>query len=421
MKLNRGLRVPALLGTLAILSAFGTGAARCQTTTATVNTADPVDPSSFDRTQVQAGARSLGMGGTNLIGNDVTYAAYNPASIARCGTFSGAVSTVGRSSNIHVDKINDLSKGLKDLGNQLNGSDNSLTGVRDAFKKVYNFSTNAGANDTTGSPATLTANLAPLAGFSVKNIGIVGYGSLAAEVLLTPQNIPVPGLADSPTGTVKVGYGVLGLTNVAIPFSLPLKVGTVGISPRLSEASYAGAGFLADETSTTFGSTNGVPNGSISGATYKEVHQQKFDVDLGFTSIPDPTYHVQGAVVVHNLFSPTYHLPLVVNGNSLGQSTQLTSFDFQMKPQIDLGILRETKGLSLAAELHNLGNVNGGKRSVHLGAEYGLGKMLFLRGGYDQSRFVVGLGLALGGIRLDVATGSKPQEQVALSLTFGGQ
>jgi len=362
------------------------------------------------------------MGGTNLIGNDISYAAFNPASVARSGPSSGAITAVGRSSNVHVDKINDLSKGLKDLGNQLNSSSNSLVGVRDAFKKVYSFATNAGANDVTASPTSLSANLAPLAGFSVKNVGLIGYGTLAAKVQLQAQSIAVPGLNDSPTGKIAAGYGVLGLSNIAIPFSIPVVVGTVGISPRFTQASYAGAGFVADETDAkSFGSTNGVPNGSISGATYKEVHQQKFDIDLGFTSIPDPLYHVRGAVVVRNLLSPKYKLPLIVNGSSLGTATTLSSFDFQMKPQIDLGLLRETKGLSLAAELHNLGNVNGGKRSVHLGAEYAIAHSLFLRGGYDQSRFVIGVGFAFSGVRLDLATGSKPQEQAALSLTFGGR
>ncbi len=421
MKQQRGLRAAALLGTAGLLTACG-AAARCQTASSINLVPNPVAPSALDRTQTQAGARALGMGGTDLIGNDVSYAAFNPASIAQCGPSSQTDTVVGRTSNVHVDKINDLSKGLKDLGNQLNSSNNSLTSVRDAFKKVYNFATGAGANDATGSPADLSGNVAPLAGLSVKNIGVVGYGSLTARVQLQAQHVAIPGLTDSPTGKVAAGYGVLGLTNIAIPFSLPVKVGTFGFSPRFTQASYAGAGFVADETdAVSFGSTDGVPNGSISGATYKEVHQQKFDADLGFTSIPDPMYHVQGAIVVHNLLSPSYHLPIVVNGSSLGTPTTLSNFNFQMKPQIDLGALRQTKDLALAAELHNLGNVNGGKRSVHLGVEYGVSRALYVRGGYDQSRFVFGLGLAFGGVRLDLATGSDPQQQAALSLTFGGR
>ena len=427
MTQQRGLRAIALLGTVGILSAFGASSAYCQAPSpgpAPIQ-GSPVAPSDMDRTQNHAGARALGMGGTDLIGNDVSYAAYNPASIARTGSFSNSETIVGRTSNINVAKINDLANGLKDLGNQLNSNNNSLTNVRDAFQKVYNFSTNAGASDTSNTPAALGGNLAPLAGISVGHVvGVVVYGSLAAKVDLQPQAVVIPGLS-SPSGRLGAGYGVLGITNIAVPFSLPVKVGTFGIAPRISQASYAGAGILADETDTQYGTMtdangNVVPDGSISGATYKEVHQQKFDVDLGFTSIPDPIYHVQGAVVVHNLLSPTYHLPTIVN-SGFGNTNTPSNFDFQMKPQIDFGLLRETKGLSLAAELHNLGNVNGGKRSVHLGVEYGLGKMLFLRGGYDQSRFVVGLGLSLGGIRLDLATGSKPQEQVALSLTFGGR
>ena len=237
MTQHRSLRMAALVGTLGVLSAFGATSAFCQSVSSIEFVPNPVAPSDLDRTQIQAGARAQGMGGTDLIGNDVTYAAYNPASIARSGPSSASITAVGRSSNVHVDKINDLSKGLKDLGNQLSSSDNSLVGVREAFKKVYNFATNAGSNDTTASPADLSANLAPLAGFSVKNIGLVGYGTLSAKVQLQAQAIPVPGLNDSPTGKIAAGYGVLGLSNIAIPFSLPVAVGTIGISPRITQAS----------------------------------------------------------------------------------------------------------------------------------------------------------------------------------------
>jgi len=413
MKKQWGL--PALAGLTGALALCGAAHAQAPA---------PVTPSDIDRTQFRASARAMGMGGTDLIMfGDVGGAAFNPASVGTAGAYSETQSAVGRTSNVHVAKINDLSNGLKNLGDQFNNANGSLAPVRDAFQKVYNFATGAGANAQTGSPATLSASLAPLAGFSVKNVGLIGYGTLAAKVELQPVAVAVPGLT-GPTGKVFARYGVLGLTSVAVPFSLPVAVGTVGISPRFTQASFAAAGFLADETDTSNGFDTGVspatPNGNIVGATYKEVHQQKLDLDLGFTSIPDPVYHVRGAVVVHNLLSPTFHLPRVVNGTSLGVIPS-GDFDFQMKPQVDIGGLSTYNNITYAAELHNLGNVNGGKRSVHLGVEYPLGRTLSLRGGYDRSRFVAGVGLAFGGARLDLATGTNPQEQVALGLTFGGR
>ena len=411
MKKQCGL--PALAGlTCAGLVAALCGAAHAQAPA-------PVTPSELDRTQFRASAHAMGMGGTDLIlSGDVGGAAFNPASVGAAGAYSETQTAVGRTSNVHVAKINDLSNGLKDLGNQFNNANGSLAPVRDAFQKVYRFATNAGANDQSGSPATLSASLAPLAGFSVKNIGLVAYGTLAARVDLQPIAVPITGLSGQ-TGKVYARYGVLGLTNIAVPFSLPVAVGTVGISPRFTQASFAAAGFLADETDLSNGTdaATGAPNGNIIGATYKEVHQQKFDIDLGFTSIPDPVYHIRGAVVVHNLLSPTYHLPRVVNGTSLGV-IPTGDFAFQMKPQIDIGGLSTLNKITYAAELHNLGNVNGGKRSLHLGVEYPIGRTLSLRGGYDQSRFVAGLGLSFGGARLDLATGTDPQQQVALGLTF---
>lgn len=416
MKKQRGLTAlagPTLAGLAGALALCGPACAQAPA---------PVTPSDLDRTQFRASARAMGMGGTDLIlFGDVGGAAFNPASVGAAGAYSETQTVVGRTSNVHVSKINDLSNGLKDLGDQFNNANGSLAPVRDAFQKVYNFATNAGANDRTGSPTTLGASLAPLVGFSVRNVGLVGYGTLVAQVGLQPVAVPIAGLS-GPTGRVYARYGVLGLSSVAVPFSLPVAVGTVGISPRFTQASFASAGFLADETDTGNGTDplTGAPNGNIVGATYKEVHQQKFDVDLGFTSTPDPIYHIRGAVVVHNLLSPTFHLPRVVNGTSLGV-IPTGDFDFQMRPQIDIGGLSTYNGLTYAAELHNLGSVNGGKRSLHLGVEYPIGRTLSLHGGYDRSRFVAGLGLSFGGARLDLATGTDPQQQVALGLTFGGR
>lgn len=381
----------------------------------------PVAPSDIDRTHLRASARALGMGGTDLIVlGDISGAAYNPAAIANAGAYSEAQTISGRTSNVNVSKINDLSKGLRDLGNQTSSGSSTLAPVRDAFQKVYRFATDAGASDTSSTPATLDASVAPLVGASVKNVGIVGYGMLAAQVQLQPVAIPVSGL-NGQTGQVYARYGVLGLTNIGIPIGITTPVGAVGIMPRYVEASYAGAGFLADETVENGTRVDpNVPNGLIVGATYREVHQSKFDVDLGFTSIPDPLYHIQGAIVVHNLLSPTFHLPRVVNSH-VGVIPTGGDFDFQMKPQVDVGAASRYNGVTYAAELHNLNSVNGGKSTVHLGVEYPIGGTFSLRGGYDANRFVAGLGFSFGGVRLDLATGTNPQEQVALGLTFSGK
>ena len=424
------------LGLAGLLGLGLVGAAQAQTTSGTATNPNvtqppqPVLPGDIDRTQFRGSARAMGMGGTDLIlFGDASAAAFNPASVGAAGKSSFATTAEGRTSNVHVDKINDLSKGLKDVGNQINDSNGSLASVRSGFTKIYNFATNAGADATTGSPAVLSASVAPLVGLSGRlgrkpdslSIGVVGYGELGAKVQLIANAIPVPGLA-GPTGKVSAAYGVLGLTNVAVPLALPVKVGTLGFAPRFEQASYAAAGFLADETSTANGFDTTVspttPNGNITGATYREVHQSKFDADLGFTSIADPLYHIRGAIVVHNLFSPTFHLPRVINGNSLGVPAG-GSFDFTMKPQIDLGGRSDYGGVTYAVELHDVNNVNGGKRSFHAGVEYPVARAFAVRVGYDRSRFVAGIGIGTSAFRLDLATGTNPQEQVALGLTFG--
>ena len=385
----------------------------------------PIGPDQLDRTQFRASARAQGMGGADLLlFGDVSGAAFNPAAIAFAGPSSETNTLSARTGNVHVGKINGLSSGLKDLGDQFNSSSSSLAGIRDAFRRIYSFASDAGAGQN-GSPASLTADAAPLAGINARNVGVVAYGSLSAKVSLQAFNQVSLGtnfaMLGSPSGAETAAYGVLGLSNIAVPFSVKTSAGPIGISPRYEQASYAGAGFMANETSTANGfDASGAPNGEIAGATYREVHQSKFDVDLGYISNPDPIYHLRGAFAVHNLLSPVFHLPRRLN-SSLGAVPAGGDFSFGLKPQVDIGGLSVFRHVSYVAELHNINSVNGGKRSVHLGLEYPLARGLSLRGGYDQSRFVAGLGLSFGGIRLDLAASTNPQEQAALSLTFGGR
>ena len=385
----------------------------------------PIGPDQLDRTQFRASARAQGMGGADLLlFGDVSGAAFNPAAIAFAGPSSETNTLSARTGNVHVGKINSLSSGLKDLGDQFNSSSSSLAGIRDAFQKIYSFATDAGAGQN-GAPASLSADAAPLAGINARNVGVVGYGSLAAKVSLQAFSQAALGThytnLGTPSGAETAAYGVLGLTNIAVPFSVKTAVGALGISPRYEQASYAGAGFMANETSAANGfDSSGAPNGEIAGATYREVQQGKLDLDLGYISNPDPVSHLRGAVAVHNLLSPTFHLPRRIN-SSLGAVPDGGDFSFGLKPQVDVGGLAVFHRVSYVAELHNLGSVNGGKRSAHLGLEYPVARGLSLRGGYDQSRFVAGLGLSFGGIRLDLAASTNPQEQAALSLTFGGR
>jgi len=414
--MTKPISLVAALVLAALAHAGGATEARAQTPVPS-----PIAPADLDRTQFRASARALGMGGTDLIlFGDASGAAFNPASIAFAGQGSEANTITGRTSNVHVNKINDLSRGLKDLGNQFNSS-SSLAGVRDAVQKVYSFATDAGAAGD-GSPATLSASVSPLVGASVGSVGVVAYGGLMAKVQIRPYSQATLGTnftgLGSPAGAVTAAYGVLGLTNIAVPFSIKTPAGPVGFAPRYVQASYAGAGFLANETSTANGfDPNGAPNGDIAGATYRETNTSKVDLDAGFITNPDPVYHIRGAVVVHNLFSPSFHLARRIN-SSLGALPAGGDFSFQMKPQIDLGGRTTGPGVTYAAEVHNVNSVNGGKHTVHLGVEYPVSRVFSVRGGYDASRFVAGVGVGTPAFRLDVATGTNPQEQVALSLTF---
>lgn len=380
------------LGVLALASA-----AHCQ-----------VVPSDMDRTQMRPSARALGMGGTDLIiTDDASGAAFNPASISQAGRGSIAADVQARTSNLNVSKVNKVVNDLKDFRDQANNNNinNTVSAVQNSFNELYDFAQGAGANTANGAPARINATLAPLLGFSVGapggvSGGLLYYGGAQADVRLLAQSFPTGRL-------LQIDGGALVLQNIAVPIALPTTSGTVGISLKSVQANYTGISAVADER------TN-----AVSSTVFGESNQRKFDVDLGYTSAPAAVTGIRYAAVVHNLLSPSFHLqsPTGPNGSPASRD-----FSFSMKPQIDAGLLAPIpgyKGLQVAAEVHNLNGVNGGKKTFHLGGELQTSQSFAVRLGYDNQAIVAGIGLSLGDFRIDVATSTRPQERLSIGSTL---
>ncbi|MBV9850936.1 MAG: hypothetical protein JO250_14790 [Armatimonadetes bacterium] len=416
---NRTLLV-AGLGGLAMLGGVRPGHAQ-------------VVPGDIDKTNIRPSAHALGLGGSYLLLGDDSYGViFNPAAAAQARQAAGlGLAAEGQTSNINIGDVTKLVDRLKTLRDQINNNPNNpnnLQGAQGAFNDVYNFATAAGASGA--SPARLTGSVSAGIGGSGGGLlsvihlhglsfGAVAYGGVSADARITAQT-----LGDG-SRNITINGGAVGLTSIGIPvaYLLPNNAGTVGLTPKIVRADYAGFNDNATENATQTG-------GSITGAAFGEVNSQQFDLDAGYISptltvspAPGaPPVAVQGALVVRHILSPSFSLAKNINNASAGfQDTAPANFNFSLHPEVDLGAGASAYGARLVGEVHNIGGENGGGHTFHVGAEYTAFKYVVPRIGYDNDRFVYGLGLNFGPLRFNAAAGTDPQQRAAadLSLNFG--
>ncbi len=399
-----------MAGAASFLTLIGAQAAHAQ-----------VVPSNIDRSHFQPGARALGMGGTFLIDtDDAEAAAFNPAAIANSGHYSSVLAAEGRTNNVN-DFIH-VYHSLKDLRNQAGNGDgkNTVSGVQGSFNRIYNYAAHAGASADGKHPGTLTGSLSPILAFAGQagplHIGLAAFGGISAEAQITrsgnPNATDSPKMPGTPFGaadgaTVSVNGGAVSLTNIAVPIGATFKFGTIGISPKIVRADYMGMLYTASE-----------PTNTVTGTNYDDVSATKFDMDLGYITPSYTPFKIQGALVVRDLLSPTFRLPIKIGSNSAANPGGPSNFDFHQNTSFDAGAtIKPFQHLLIAAEVHNLSSTNGEKPSFHLGGELAVSSALLLRAGYDQNRFVAGLGIRVGTLRLDLATSTNPSERVAIGIS----
>ncbi len=359
-----------------------------------------VGPKVLDKSFARPGARALGMGGAYLlVVDDATAGVWNPAALVEGARFN--LEVVGRT-NFDVRDITDLVDDLEDIRDQID-TDN-IAAIQDAFNRV---------RDWARRRPTLRASLAPIGGISSSNLGLF---ATSVVVLQAETQLDVPGafgLDPLPSLNLYVRGGAIALSSIGIAYARSLPAGLkLGIAVRRVRADFAG--FLLGAT------TDPTALDPVIGQAFDRVDKSRFTADIGAIWEPPvqpPQMKLRYAAVVRNALPVKFSLPAVdLNGNPVAGY----DFTFRLNPEIDLGVLVQWRDRTYAVlELHNTTSANGGDMTVHAGIEHWLaGNVFAVRVGYDDDKPVVGLGINLKFLRIDLATGPKPKERLAVGISL---
>ncbi len=368
-----------------------------------------IGPRFLDRSFQRPGARALGMGGAYLLAtDDATAVAWNPAALVNLKRFTLPIEVAGRA-NFDVRDVTDLVDDLETIRDQTNVADPAavIAAIQNAFNRVQNF---ARRNPT------MRASLSPIGGLSFGNYGLTVSSGIVVRVdsFVDTNNVGQFGLAALPNPNLYASGGAAALTSIGIAYARPFPAGlTMGATVRWIRADFAG--FLSGAT------TNAIALDPVIGQTFDRVDRSRFTLDVGALwepTVQPPMVKVKYAAVVRNLLPVRFNLPAV---DLAGNPVAGFDFSFRLNPEIDLGVMGIWRERTIGVlELHNLTSSNGGDLSVHAGVEHWLGKnnVLALRVGYDDDRPVFGIGINLQAVRIDLATGFKPRERLAVGISF---
>ncbi|MCS7254500.1 MAG: conjugal transfer protein TraF [Armatimonadota bacterium] len=360
-----------------------------------------VGPKTIDRSFQRPGARALGMGGAYLLAtDDATAVAWNPAALGRAKRLSIPVELTGRT-NFDVQDAEDIVDDLEAIRDQI-GIDN-IDAIRGAFNRVRDFGQKY---------PTMSSSITPIAGLSFGRFGLCALSGAIAKVDTRVDSATGEfGLDPLPLQNLYARGGAMVLTSIGLAYAHPFRGGvTAGLTLRGVRADFAG--FLLGATTDTT-----APD-PIIGEDFDRVDKTRFTVDVGLLWEPPvqpPATKLCYAAVVRNLLPTKFDLPATSNGASVAGY----DFSFRLNPQIDIGVLAKLRGQTTGVlELHNITSSNGGDMSLHAGIEHWLGNTFAIRVGYDDDRFVFGLGINLKFIRVDLASGFKPRERLAVGVSL---
>ena len=332
------------------------------------------------------GARAAGMGGAfTAVADDATALYWNPAGLEQVKHLNLTAAAAGQCND--VDIIGDV----RDIIDILQKPAGQLT-VADLQFLTAKLGPRSGAN-IEGRAGFIAAAAAPhwaLGGFAD------GFGNL--RPIVGPPS-PVPGVTSSidvtATGTYQYSYGAAysRRVNQNVDLGLGIRKAYLGYRPYHIAASYNGTtlNYTPDNQSLYRGSTT--------------------VADLG--------------VMFHPEERVTFGLTVQ---NALGRGVTLTNDLGQTTPDapgfgrtINLGAcVRSADGRSLLAA--DILNVNDASltpgNSFHIGGEHWLSKSICVRGGLSDGDLTLGLGLRLGRVALDLATGQDPKQRAALAATI---
>lgn len=389
---------------------------------ASVGFGQQVGPKALDRSFQRPGARALGMGGAYLLAtDDATAVAWNPAALVNVKRLTLPIELAVRAKNFRVRDITDLIDDLREIRDRINDSPTSIAKfAAEAISEVRSFALRHGAVGGQNVPATLTGSLAPVAGISFGSYGLTLSSGSFSQVQVFVDQLADPDPADGiPNSAQRFNVyargGAVAISSLGLAWGRPLPAGfNFGISLRGVRAD-----FLGFAASAGLDRLNDPKEGDAHGIPFGRVHKNKFTLDVGALWEPPvqpPLVKLRYAAVVRNVIPVKFNLPAKdVNDNPIPGF----DFSFRLNPEIDLGVLAEWGRTIGVLELHNVTSSNGGDMSIHAGIEHWLaGNVFAIRVGYDDDRPVVGLGVNLKVLRIDLASGLKPRERLAVGISL---
>ena len=391
---------------------------------ANVGFGQQVGPKVLDRSFQRPGARALGMGGAYLLAtDDATAVAWNPAALVNVKRLTLPIELAVRAKNFRVRDITDLIDDLREIRDRID-SENIAEFAAKAIREVRSFALRHGARSKQKVPATLTGSLAPVAGISFGSYGLTLSSGSFSQVQVFVDQLADPDPADGiPNSAQRFKFnvyargGAVAISSLGLAWGRPLPAGfNFGISLRGVRAD-----FLGFAASAGLDRLDNPAKGDAQGIPFGRVHKNKFTLDVGALWEPPvqpPLVKLRYAAVVRNVIPVKFNLPAKdVNDKPITDFD--FDFSFRLNPEIDLGVLAEWGRTIGVLELHNVTSSNGGDMSIHAGIEHWLaGNVFAIRVGYDDDRPVVGLGVNLKVLRIDLASGLKPRERLAVGISL---
>ncbi|MDR3709959.1 MAG: hypothetical protein P4L33_16810 [Capsulimonadaceae bacterium] len=350
--------------------------------------------SDFDYSYQSGSPTAEALGGSYLLSLKGPEAgAANPSQVNNDLQPSISVGAVVSDSNINVNNAQNLINQLSNL-NDSSKSSSGISAANSAFNDVWNYAGSAGAAvnpiGTYKNPGSLSVRIDPVIGASLGGRwALIGESNVQA----------VANIYRNQTGSTKqlsVGGGAVGLTSAGVAFATPVNKITYGLYPKILRADYVGYAYSIDDQGGTPSRTN-VP--------YEGKQTVDLDAGASMNVLPDT---LDASVVVRHLFFPSLS---VESGDTI-----------KLNPEVDFGVHAKYYGLDGYAEAHNLTASNVGNSGAgvtdHLGLQKTLVNTLALRAGFDDGKFVYGVGLHLFVINVDFAAGSSIDQRVGLSASF---
>jgi hypothetical protein len=332
------------------------------------------------------GAQATGMGGAFVaVANDGTALFWNPAALAdhRNTRVYGAIG--GQSDNI--DTLDEL----LDVGDILEEEDGLTIGEFNTIRNV------ARRNDG----EVVQGDVGAIGTIEVNNFA-VGYWAIAGgnSVLDYEQVVPLQGIPAA-TETVDWDGDAVGQAGAGVAYGRSVSDRfDVGLTARLSALSVAVADGRA--TATT------IPEPAVTLENAYDVDTETdFTVDLGVMYATGPHNHF--GLVGRNLTGPTFDMQLERPAGVMQIQQEIeASFDVGYSYMADDGGV-------FAVDVHNVTEANGVGSEIAVGISTPLADWLDARFGYGSDAPTFGLGLNLGSVQVDVASGLEWEDRVAIS------